>query len=264
MTEADHVDNTRFLIGLAEQLQDNWQPGHSDRFPPDLQAQLALLEQMAELNKCVYSLFDFEKHQYIFHTRNLFSIIGLPPNQTNARWDPSYLRLIEDWKPIERFLALREQVLSNLSAEEKVGFRSTTCGAHVLNLKGKRIRGCYQARALTFDKSGNVKLSFDSVSDVKELMVNESGHWMRFAAGDKVYHWHSHTEQLVAKDIVSPREIEFINLWKSGLSVPEIAKRVCVSNYTVKNQLANARRRMLARDNTSLVRLFSVFGLSDY
>jgi len=264
MTETDQFDNTRFLIGLAEQLQDHWQAGQNSRHTPDLQAQIALLEQMAELNKCVYSLFDFEKHRYIFHTRNLFSLIGLPPTQTNAHWDSSYVKLIEDWKPIERYLTLRKQVLAGLPPEKRVGFQSTTCGAHVVNLKGKRLRGYYQARALTFDKSGDVKLSFDSVSDVKELMVNEPGHWMRFAAADKVYHWHSQTEQLVAKDILSPREIEFINLWKSGLSLPEIAEQVCVSNYTVKNQLANARKRMLARDNTSLVRLFSFFGLSDY
>ncbi len=259
--DINKFDNTLFLVDLANQLQDEWHAGHEINCSPTLRAQMALLEEMAVLNKCVYSLFDFEKHQYIFFTRNLYALIGLPSDHKSIKWDPAYLSLIQDRKPVETFLSLRKQCLQLLSPDQRASFQSTTCGMHVVNLKGQRLRGIYRAKPLTFDESGNIKLSFDSVSDVKELMVTESGYWIRFAAGEKIYHWHSHTGQLIAKDIVSPREIEFIRLWKSGLSIPEIAEQVCVSGYTVKNQLANARQRMLARDNTSLAQLVTLMGV---
>lgn len=261
MPDTTRFDNTLALIDLANQLQDEWYAGGENNYSPALRAQMALLEEMAIRNKCVYSLFDFEKYQYIFHTKNLFDFIGLAPDQKPSKWDSSYLSLIEDRNPVAVFLDLRKNFLTNLTPQQRESFHSTTCGAYLLNLKGQRLRGMYRATPLTYDKSGNVKLSFDSVSNVKELMVPESGHWIRFAAGEKIHYWHSRTEQVVAKDILSPREIEFINLWKSGLSIPEIATHFYVSVHTVKNQLTNARQRLLARDNTSLTQLATLIGV---
>jgi len=261
MADFTQFDNTKFLIDLADQLQDTWHSGQEDYYTPELRAQMALLEEMARLNKCVYSLFDFEKYRYIFHTKNLFDLIGLTSGQKAAKWDSSYLSLIEDGRPIEKYLALRKQFLALLPADERTAFQSTTCGSFVINLKGQRLRGMYRAKPLTFDASGNVKLSFDSVSDVKNLMVAQVGYWIRFAASTVVYHWHSHTDKLIAKDIVSPREAQFIALWKAGNTIPEIAELTYVSPFTVKNQLANARARMLARDNTALTQLCSVTGI---
>ena len=257
----DHrSDNSAFLISLATSLQDRWQPGQEALFPPESRAQMALLEELATRNNAVYSLFDFEKHQYIFHTRNLFSLIGLPDDRRQAKWDSTYLSLIEDRRPVETFVALRKQCLDELP-DNRQHFQSTACGSYAVNLKGQRLRGCYQARPLTYSQSGQVKLSFDSVYMVNELMTPEPGYWIRFATDSHVYHWHSHTGKLVPKDIVSPRETEFIASWKSGLSIPEIADRANVSPYTVKNQLTNARQRVLARDNTALARLCTLTGI---
>ena len=253
-------DNVAFLINLATTLQGGWQPGQEDRFPPESRAQMALLEELAIRNNAVYSLFDFEKHHYIFHTRNLFSLIGLPPDRQYAKWDSTYLSLIEDRRPVETFVRLRKQCLAKLP-DSLQHFQSTVCGSYAVNLKGQRLRGCYQARPLTYNRAGQVKLSFDSVYMVNELMTPEPGYWIRFATDNQVYHWHSHTGKLVPKDIVSPREIEFITSWKSGQSIPEIADLANVSPYTVKNQLTNARQRVLARDNTALARLCTLAGI---
>ena len=261
MPDTTGFDSTLVLVDLANQLQDEWHDGHEINCSPAARAQMALLEEMAIRNKCVYSLFDFEKYQYIFHTKNLFSFIGLDPDQKPSKWDSSYLSLIEDRNPIAIYLALRKDFLAGLTVEQRQHFRSTTCGSYLLNLKGQRLRGMYRATPLTYDGSGNVKWSFDSISNIKELMVPESGHWIRFAAGEKIQYWHSRTEQTVAKDILSPREIEFLNFWKSGLSIPEIAKHFYVSVHTVKNQLTNARQRLLARDNTSLAQLATLIGV---
>lgn len=261
MPHTTRLDNIPVLIDLANQLRNEWYAGREIDFSPVLRAQIALLEEMAIRNKCVYSLFDFENYQYIFHTKNLFDFIGLEPDQQPSKWDSSYLSLIEDRNPVAIYLALRKTFLANLTPKQRENFHATTCGAYLLNLRGQRLRGMYRATALTYDRSGNVKLSFDSVSNIKELMVHESGHWIRFAAGEKIHHWHSRTQQIVPKDILSPREIEFINFWKSGFSIPQIAEHFCVSIHTVKNQLTNARHRLLARDNTSLAQLATLIGV---
>jgi DNA-binding CsgD family transcriptional regulator len=261
MPDHKRLLNTKVLVDLASQLQDSWQPGHEDRFPSVLRAQLALLEEMAVLNKCVFSLFDFEKNKYIFHTKNLFDFIGLELDLKSSKWDSSYLSLIEDRDPIKIFLALREKFLTGLTSQQRASFQSIACGSYLINLKGQRLRGMYRAWPLTYDKWGNVKLSFDSVSNIKELMLPKSGHWIRFATGKKINYWHSQNDQVFAKDILSPREIELISLWKSGLSIPEIADHCYVSPHTVKNQLTNARQRLLARDNTSLAQLATLMGV---
>ena len=253
----NRFDNVDFLINLATDLQDDWRLGNEARYPPESQAQMAILEEMALRNNVVYSIFDFEKHHYVFHTSNLFSLIGLP--QQHAKWNTTYLSLIEDCRPVETFLALRQQCLAMLP-NNRQNFQSTACGAYAVNQKGKRIRGCYQARPLTYNSAGNVKLSFDSVYIVNELMVPAPGYWIRFATDTHVYHWHSHVQKLVPKDIISPREKQFIEGWKSGLSIPAIANQAHVSPYTVKNQLANARQRTLARDNTALAQLCTLTG----
>lgn len=261
MSDTSGFNNNNFLIELANQLEDQWHPTYEADYLSSVHSQIALLEEMALLNKCVYSLFDFEKYQYIFHTKNLFNFIGLETDKRPSKWDSSYLSLIEDHNPITIFLALRKDFVANLTLEQRKNVHFTICGSYLVNLKGQRLRGMYRARPLTYDKLGNVKLSFDSVSNIKELMVPDTGHWIRFSAGDKIRHWHSRTEHIVSKDILSPREIDFINLWKSGLSIPEIAKQAYVSVYTVKNQLTNARHRLLARDNTSLAQLATLIGV---
>lgn len=253
--------NSKILVELASQLQESWHPGYEDQYPSVLRGQLALLEEMAELNKCVFSLYDFEKNKYIFHTKNLFDFIGLELDHKSYKWDSSYLSLIEDRDPIKIFLALRRKFLTGLTSQQRANFQSIACGSYLINLKGQRLRGMYRAWPLTYDTLGNVKLSFDSVSNIKELMLPKSGHWIRFATVKKIHYWHSENEQVVTKDILSPREIEFISLWKSGLSIPEIADHLYVSPHTVKNQLTNARQRLLARDNTSLAQLATLMGV---
>ncbi|ODS86106.1 MAG: hypothetical protein ABS46_01490 [Cytophagaceae bacterium SCN 52-12] len=71
-------------------------------------------------------------------------------------------------------------------------------------------------------------------------MTAGEGFWMYFRAGKKIFHWHSHKKELVAKHIVTAREKEIIGLWRSGLSIPEIAEKLFVSVVTVKNQFHNA------------------------
>lgn len=261
MPHTTGFDNVTVLIDLAHQLQYERHAGRDINSSPALRAQIALLEEMAIHNKCIYSLFDFENHQYIFHTKNLFDFIGLDPNQHQSKWNSSYLSLIEGRNPVAIYLALRKTFLTNLTPKQRENFHATTCGVYLLNLRGQRLRGLYRATPLTYDSSGNVKVSFDIVSDIKELMVQEPGHWIRFAAGEKVHHWHSRAQQIVPKDILSPREIEFIDLWKSGFSIPQIAEYFCVSIHTVKNQLTNARHRLLARDNTALAQLATLIGV---
>lgn len=125
MIDSKHLNNAAFLIDLAGQLQDTWELGNEDQYPPELRAQMALLEDMAEVYKCIFSLFDFEKHKYIFHTKNLFNFVGLERDQRPSKWDSSYLSLIEDRNPIEIYLALREKLLVELTLEQREHFQST-------------------------------------------------------------------------------------------------------------------------------------------
>ncbi|WP_028297216.1 response regulator transcription factor [Olivibacter sitiensis] len=263
MTRTYSIDlyDRDLLVDLAEILQRCQDPTTEVNALPEIMGHFAFLERIALQDNCVYSLFDFNAYRYLFHTKTLFSLIGLNPGITSPRWDSSYVAMLTDRKPIHQFLFLRKQFVSRFKLSDYRAVQFVACGCYSTNLEGKQLRGFYRSRPLTYDAAGDVAVAFDCVSDVKPLMVTERGYWIRLSADEHICYWHSNTGKLIMKDIISPREIELIMLWRSGLSIPEIADRVCISTFTVKNQLANARQRMLARDNSSLVLLCTLIGI---
>lgn len=261
MTNVVQFKSRKFLLDFAERLREEWKEGENNLYSSKLTTQIAILEETSKYNNCVYSLFDFEKYTYLFYTQNLFDLIGLSPQAKEKKWDHAYLSAAQDLKPVEKFLTLRENVLAAHSDALPDNFQSAIGGCYITNLQGIKMRLLYRSRPISFTSSGNVKISFDCVSNITNLMVSEPGYWIRFTLNNKSFCWHNNNKKLLPKDIISPREAEFITLWNSGLSIPEIAQKSHVSIYTVKNQLANARKRMFARDNTSLARICSLIGV---
>lgn len=261
MTNATQFNNRKFLLNFAEKLRKEWREGDNNLYSSKLTDQIAILEETSRYTDCVYSLFDFEKYTYLFYTQNIFDLIGLSPEAKEKKWDHAYLSTAQDIKPVEKFLTLREDILSTHCHTPPHNFQSAIGGCSVINLQGVNMRLLYRSRPVSFTSSGNVKVSFDCVSNITHLMAPEPGYWIRFTFNNQSFCWHSDNKKLLPKDIILPREAEFINLWNKGLSIPDIAQKSNVSIYTVKNQLANARKRMFARDNTSLTRLCSLIGV---
>lgn len=259
--ESAWFENSRFLLNLAEKLRRERQLGEPPIYSPEVSVLTGLLEEMAVHNQRIYSLFDFEEYVYLFHTRNLFDVIGLDPGTENPKWNHAYISLLEDHKPVERFVAIKDKITERFSEAAMTGLQCVACGCYAVNLKGERIRGLYRSLPLSFDDQGHTKVCFDSLSNIRDLMLPEPGYWMRFSFANHVFCWHSHSGRLVEKDIITPREKELITLWKKGLSIPQISDAIHISAFTVKNQLSNARKKLLARDNTSLVQLCVAAGI---
>lgn len=55
------------------------------------------------------------------------------------------------------------------------------------------------------------------------------------------------------EDVLSPREVEVLQLVADGCSTPEIAERLYISQKTVKNHLASIYHKLDARDRTQAV-----------
>lgn len=253
-----HLDDDSFLVEFAGRLSAEWEPARHFSLPEDLQREVLLLEELSKRNNRVYSIFDRERFGFIFHTWNLFALAGLPEGK---KWEIASTRVLQDQGIVKTFVTVMLRVAGRLSPEESRNLRSCVCGAYTRNLKGELLRLHYTHHPFTFDVDGLPVLSLGSVADVKSLMTAGEGFWMYFRAGERIFHWHSHDKELVAKDIVTPREKEIIGLWRSGLSIPEIAEELFVSVVTVKNQLHNARKRLLVRDNTALAEICHATGI---
>jgi DNA-binding NarL/FixJ family response regulator len=60
----------------------------------------------------------------------------------------------------------------------------------------------------------------------------------------------------IAQDVdgpISPREVEVLQLIADGLSTPEVASQLFISQKTVKNHLASIYEKLDARDRTQAV-----------
>ncbi len=259
ITGALQFEDNNFLLDFTSRLRSEWKPGDSYAgLSESLKREVFLIEDLSKRTNRVYSIFDRERFGFVFYTWNLFALAGLPEGK---KWEIASTKVLQDQGIVKTFVTVMLGLAARLSPEESRDLRSCVCGAYIRNLKGELLRLHYTHHPFTFDANGLPVLSLGSVADVKSLMTAEEGFWMYFRAGEKIFHWHSHKKELVAKDIVTAREKEIIVLWRSGLAIPEIAEKLFVSAVTVKNQLHNARTRLMVRDNTALAQICHATGI---
>lgn len=251
----NYFENKRFLLDFTEELKQERPLQHNYEVSDNLMRKIVLMEEMSKMQASVYSLFDFQEGEYLFHTRNFQVLTGYTSDLPLGRIRDVYTYFVPERRTVDKYLELIKKVVVLLNEEERAELRAAVVGGVVENLDNKTFRCCYVAKPLSFDMNGNIELSFDSLSDVQSLMIQEEAFWIRFSTHSRTFHWHSHTNRFVEKDIVLPRERELILLWKRGLSIPEIARTLELSVFTVKNQLTNLRKRLLVRDNTSAIQL---------
>lgn len=217
--------------------------------------EMNMIEEMSATNKCIYFLSDFENLAYSFYTQNFYKLKTLFPEAVQLKWDAGYPPLLTDRFLALKYMSLLKRLACKFSPDQLQNMQCTCCGYFINNRNNLKFRCLYKSSSLSTDECGGLKLSVDSLSNVAGLMGVEPGCWIRCAGAGSVIHWHSRTNKLVPKEILSQREIEIVGLWKQGYAISEIADALCVSSFTIKNQLANARQKLLARDNTSLVQL---------
>ncbi|MCD8539150.1 MAG: LuxR C-terminal-related transcriptional regulator [Leadbetterella sp.] len=251
----NYFKNRRFLLDFSEELRRERPLLNNFEVSDELMRKIVLMEEMSKIQGSVYSLFDFLKGEYLFHTRNFQVLTGYISELPLGKIKDIYTLFVPERRTVDKYIDLVRKVFALLDEEEKTELRTAVVGGVLENLNHTKFRCCYIARPLTFDPNGNVEISFDSLSDVQSLLAKEPGFWIRFSTPKRVFHWHSHSNRFVPKEIVLRRELEILLLWKKGLTIPEIARALELSVFTVKNQLANLRKRLLVRDNTSAIQL---------
>lgn len=250
-----YLENKRFLLEFAQELRRELPLIHHFEVSEELLRKIALIEEISAMHASIYSVFDFTEGEYLFHTQNFHVLTGYSSPLPLGKIKDIYTAFIPERRTVDKYMELLRKVYALLGEEEKNQLRAAVVGGVVENIHHATFRCCYLAQPLTFNDSGHVELSFDSLSDIQTLLAPQPGFWMRFSTHKRVFHWHSHTNRLVEKDIVLPREREVLLLWKKGIAIPGIASNLKVSIFTVKNHLINLRKRLLVRDNTSAIQL---------
>ncbi len=259
---SSHLSGPDFIRNLALGLRADWDPYTRQLVSGRLGEQVALLEELAVRTNQVFSVFDFKSFRYLFYTKNMIDLIG-GDSVKGGRWEDFYRHLTPDSRIVDRFMSIRARVVRQLGNQEKKSLETSMCGGEIVNLQGKSIRCFFGSTPVIFNSSGEVEVSFDRLINISTLLAPEAGYWLRIKAGEKVFHWHSESDRLSSRDILTKREKEFLTLWLEGYSITGIAAKSHVSVHTVKNHLVNARVRLIARDNTSLAQLCFLSGIID-
>jgi len=249
-----------FITDFVLNLKEEWDPVSRQLASERLRKQVALLEEVAIRTNQIFSVFDFSSFKYLYYTKNMIGLIG-GEKAAGLRWEEFYRHLTTDSFIVDRFISVRSAVTKQLDAGERMLLKTSMCGGEITNLQGKSIRCFFGSRPVIFTKSGEVEVSFDRLVNINPFLAPDAGYWLRITAGSKVFHWRSDSGKVVARDLLTQREKEFLTLWSGGYSVSAIAETAHVSVHTVKNQLVNARDRLMARDNTSLVHLCGLTGI---
>lgn len=251
----NYLENKRFLLDFAGELRRELPLVNQFKVSDELLRKIALMEEISGLHASVYSVFDFIEGEYLFHTRNFHVLTGYASVLPLGKIKDIYTVFVPERRTVDKYVQLLGKVYTLLTDEERNGLRAAVVGGVVENIHHVTFRCCYLAQPLTFNDAGNVELSFDSLSDIQSLLAPHPGFWIRFSTTKRIFYWHSHTNRFLEKDIVLPRERELLLLWKKGVTIPEIASKLNLSVFTVKNQLSNLRKRLLVRDNTSAIQL---------
>jgi DNA-binding CsgD family transcriptional regulator len=256
-----YFDNTKFLLDFANELYTERPLQNEMEVSEGLRQKIDFMEGMAKMNRSVYSIFDFTVGEYLYHSNNLHHMLGYRSSLPLGKVRDVFTNFIPERRYVEKYLELVKLVFSTVDQEEKEHLKGAVVGPVIESLDGKKFRCCYMARPLSFAENGRIKFSFDSVADFQSILVSEPGCWMRFSTNKRVFHWQSSTNKFVEKDLVLPRELEILQLWQKGSSIPEIARDSNRSVFTVKNQLTNLRNRLLVRDNSSAVQVCVMTGI---
>ena len=102
------------LVDIGRQLQEAYAAGTPWQLPDRVSEQLAMLDELARRNNRAYSLFDFERFDFLFCSSNLADLAGDDHacKKNKGQWNPKYLSVIQDHKSITDFLAVRNKIVS--------------------------------------------------------------------------------------------------------------------------------------------------------
>jgi DNA-binding CsgD family transcriptional regulator len=133
-------------------------------------------------------------------------------------------------------------------------YHSSYVNCSITCRKGNRHRSLFHAFPILFDDQDKPLLGMFLIYDL-EPFITDGVWWFRYKIGEQVYLFHHESGKLEENDILSPRELEVLQLISEGATSKEIASRLFLSVNTVDNHRRNMLKRSGAVDTSALIHI---------
>jgi DNA-binding CsgD family transcriptional regulator len=152
-----------------------------------------------------------------------------------------------------------QDTLADIPFEHRTNISIFHCGIRYLRLDNSPICLFSKGMPIHYDAQRNFTFTFNYVQNVHHLFKKEYPYyWIRIAYGankEFVHTLHSADKKRGAKDLLSQREKEILQLIAADFETKEIAEKLFISTATVGHHRSNMIERMGARDTTALLQL---------
>jgi DNA-binding CsgD family transcriptional regulator len=120
--------------------------------------------------------------------------------------------------------------------------------------QGNRHRSLFHAFPILFDEQDRPLLGMFLIYDLEPFIAGGVW-WFRYKLGEQVFLFQHDSGKLEETDILSPRELEILQLISEGATSKEIAAQLFLSVNTVDNHRRNMLKRTGAVDTSALIHI---------
>ena len=204
---------------------------------------------------------DFKHLKYLYFSKNVFDYTGYPAEEFLAKGPFFSVNLFHP-DDVEAFVDVQEaqkEFLLSLAPQEYKQYRFTWT-YRFKRADGQYINVMNQEIVLQLDKKGNPLLSYGIISDVTHLK-KDTKISLNISKVDSANFINNLVSFQTPEELISSRELEVLKLIMEGLSTAQIADKLFISPFTVKNHRRNMLTKTEAKNMAEVIRYATTKGL---
>lgn len=212
-----------------------------------------MLTVLAQVSGSVITIFDMHARKHVFTSGNFFDLFG---KDTDAEGMDKQIH------PDDLLLLIRNAItaIKHVIHRKNMGDYKFICEYRIRNAAGEYVRAIEQQSILESDKSGNAWLALSvldlspdqsAFKQVKGCILNLKNNTLlslQDLAGNE-------------NTVLSPREIEILQMVRNGLLSKEISEQLFISVHTVNTHRQRILEKLGADNSMEAVKYASALGL---
>lgn len=201
-------------------------------------------------------LMDHKRHRPIYVSDNFQDITGISRSAL-FKWKNMFILKLLDYAHFSyayRSIIMGMNFFNKIPEEEKLVAKHFACGMKLKDGMGNIQRIFAKSKILMVDEKGKLDVSIFFIKNVSHLIKGD-GYWLRYASPSKKDCFVKQKGKQRFDDLLTPREIEIVELLAQHKTSSEIADQLFISTATVDKHRKNMIKRAGAVNTTALVHL---------
>ncbi len=227
--------------------------------------QMEIYNQIARQNQQVIMISNFKNHQLLTVSDNFDDILEYGCSIEDCmKWTLLYFSRAITFEQIRAMFSISMWYNKMKKHEIEVpGYRQGYCGWEFKSRKTGKVKYLMTIQqGLEYSDKGEPLIALVTVSDVTHLLRENPPFWSTIRLENTTqYCYHSEKSGIQATELLSPREIEFLKCFESGLELKAISEKMGISYKTADTHRTNILQRTGARNPMAAIELVRRVGL---